>query len=93
MAETETRHTGQTLKTNRIELIHMITNLIHHSDFTVVHTQIEGSVLDEKDRDDAAMLAIHIVDGLEDEAESLRLRMSRRKSGIRMKGNHREHGK
>jgi len=67
MAETETRQ-PQGLKTNRIELIHMITNLIQFSDFTLIRTEIEASSFDDKDRDDAAMLAIHIVDGLEAEA-------------------------
>lgn len=54
---------GSSLTTNRVELIHMITNLIESSDITVI-----------EDRDDASMLAIHIVDGLEDEAECVRLR-------------------
>ena len=62
-AETKNGYTGKGLITNRIELIHMITNLIESSDMT----QIE-------DRDDAAMLAMHIVDGLEDESERQSLR-------------------
>ena len=44
------------LTTNRVAIIYMITNLIEGSEIT----QIE-------DRDDAAMLAIHIFDGFEDE--------------------------
>ena len=51
------------IKTNRTELIHMITNLIEDAGVTVI-----------EDRDDANMLAISIVDGLEDEAERRTLR-------------------
>ncbi len=50
---------GQGLTTNRIELIHIITDLIEASDVKVI-----------QDRDDAAMLAISVVDGLQQEAES-----------------------
>ena len=45
------------LITNRIELIHMVTNLIQDSEITEI-----------RDRDDANMLAVKIVDGLQDEA-------------------------
>ena len=58
MAEAQVRE-PKGLTTNRIELIHMITNLIEGAGVTKIES-----------RDDAAMLAIHIVDGLEDEAES-----------------------
>lgn len=54
---------GRGLMTNRVELIHLITNLIESSDITLI-----------EDRDDSSMLAIHIVDGLEDEADRSRLR-------------------
>lgn len=57
MTETETKQ-PQCLKTNRTELIHTMTNLIEGSDIRLI-----------EDRDDAAMLAIHIVDGLEDQAK------------------------
>lgn len=60
MAEVGTK---KGIRTNRIEFIHMVTNLIEGSDITVI-----------KDRDDANMLAIRIVDGLEDEAEKRTMR-------------------
>lgn len=60
----------QGLLTNRIaeikqdiKLIQVITDLIESSDITLI-----------EDRDDAATLAIHIVNGLEDEADRRRLR-------------------
>ena len=46
------------LKTDRIEMIHMITNLIEGAEIKQI-----------KDRTDASMLAVHIVDGIEEEAE------------------------
>ena len=54
---------GQGLRTNRIELVHIITNFIEGSDTTMI-----------EDRDDAAMLAIRIVDGLEDEVDRQKMR-------------------
>lgn len=60
--ESKTEKT-QGLLTNRIELIHMITDFIETSDIRLI-----------EDRDAAAMLAVNIVDGLEDEAERRRSR-------------------
>lgn len=53
---------GTGLSANRTELIHLVTNLIEQSEISLI-----------EDRDDASMLAIHIVDGLEDEADRQRM--------------------
>ena len=50
----------------RVEVIHMITNIIEGSDVKVI-----------KNRDDAAMLAIRIIDGLEEEAQRLDTRLEK----------------
>lgn len=60
MAKVVETERGRGVCANRIELIHMITNLIESSEITLI-----------EDRDQAAMLAIHIVNGMEDEADSL----------------------
>lgn len=67
MAEVTETERGRGICTNRVELIHMITNLIESSDVTLI-----------EDRNDMSMLAIHIVDGLEDEAD----RLAEREIGI-----------
>ncbi len=61
--ETAEKGQHQGLVTNRIKLIHTITNLVEGSGIIAI-----------EDRDYAAMLAIHIVDGLEDEAERQKMR-------------------
>lgn len=53
----------QDLRTNRVELVNMITDSIERSGITVIET-----------RNDAALLAASIVDGIEDEAERRRMR-------------------
>lgn len=53
------------LNPSRIDTIHMVTNLIEGSEITRI-----------QDRDDATMLAIHIVDGIVAEAEKLAERIS-----------------
>jgi len=63
MEEVTETESGRGISTNRVELIHMITNLIESSDVTLI-----------EDRDDMCMLAIHIVDGLEDEADRIEMR-------------------
>ena len=63
MAEATETESGRGICTNRVELIHMITNLIESSDVTLI-----------EDRDDMSLLAIHIVDGLEDEADRIEMR-------------------
>lgn len=63
MAEVVKTESGRGVCANRVELIHMITNLIENSNVTLI-----------EDRDDASMLALHIVDGLEDEADRIEMR-------------------
>jgi len=64
MAEVTETESGRGICANREELIHMITNLIQSSETMWNPELIEN-------RDAAAMLAIHIVNGLEDEADKL----------------------
>ena len=56
---------------SRIKMIHMLTNIIEGSDITRID-----------DRDDAAMLAVAIVDGIADEAERHAARISGRRPGL-----------
>lgn len=71
--------TGPGLRTNRVDLIHMITNLIESSDIRA----IEG-------RTDASTLAIRIVDGLEDYASGERT-LGTRNGALAPGGKNNEH--